>query len=415
MKKILILLAMFYQLIANENININLTKFADLVSKQNNLNIMIDETLNKNISLLIPTKMTNKDLFTMFKMTINKEGFNLKRFGKTYYLTKKLRYLDKSYIYNLKYDSFKDCEAILTNLGVSYTYLKGLNAFIIKSTRNEYLKIKTFLDKTDIKHKQVTLKLTIFEIGDDISRERGIQYGSIYRGIDGSIQTAINTIIAPISTNNPIMGTSNFYAALRLLNEDKEIELKQHPFILAKHNKSFKFEAVENIPYLISTTTTQATNTSEQNTIEYKDVGLKINGKAFIHESYITLDLDLVIEDLLTSTSSENVLPETYKRILKSNTDIEYNKVLLLSGLKRTKTTDDVYSLPWISDIPYLGELFKYTSHSVKHINTTIAIEVIKKGIYEETSLDPEILENEDSEIITTEKEDHSKLIIIEE
>lgn len=378
MIKILLLILTFYQLLlSNDFVNINLSKFADIVSKQNNINIIIDEDINKNISLLVPDKLGDKELFKMFEKTINKSNYNLKKYGNIYYLSKKLKYLDKSHLYKLKYNSFKDCEAVLSNFGVSYTYLKDLNGFMIKSTNNQYKKIETFLNKVDIQQSQVMLKIMIFEYSNDDIEERGIQYASIYKGIDGSLQYALNAIIAPLSTTNPTLLSSDFYAAVRLLNENKEINVKQNPFILAKNKKSFKFEAVENIPYLVTTTKTDAANTSEQNSIEYKDVGLKINGISFIHSDYITLDLDLIIEDLLPDNAN-NTMPETYKRVLKSNTNIEYNKVLLLSGIKRIKHIKNSWSIPFISNIPYLGELFKYKYNTDKEINITIAIEVIR-------------------------------------
>lgn len=333
MKKIIIILVFLaHNLLAN-NINITLVDFADVVSKQNNINIIIDETIDTKISLLIPDKISNKDLYNMFKTTISKHKFNLNKSGKTYYLSKKLKYSLKSNLYHLKYNSFKDCEAILKVLGVPYTYLNDLNSFIITSTAYEFDNITALLDSIDVKQNQVMLKFTIFEYTDDSIKERGVQYASIFRGVDGGIEYALNAIVAPLSTSNPTFISSDFYAALRFLNEDKSINVRQNPFIIAKNNKPFKFEAVENIPYLVTTTTTQATNTSEQNSIQYKDVGLKINGRALIHDTYITLDLDLIIEDLLPTTSNVT-MPETYKRVLKTNTDIQFNKVLLLTGLK---------------------------------------------------------------------------------
>ena len=177
--------------------------------------------------------------------------------------------------------------------------------------------------------------------------------------------------------------SKGFYSAIRFLNEDKKINLKQFPYILAKNNKKFKFEAVQNIPYLVSSTTTQATNTSNQNTTEYKDVGLKINGKAFLHDDYITLDLSLVVEDLVSSAGTTT--PQTYKRVLESSTNIDYNKVLLLSGLKRIKHTRNDYSIPYLSNIPFLGDIFKYKTNSDEEINITIAIEVLREDKFHES------------------------------
>jgi len=376
MKNILILICLTLIVQANSN-NISLNKFALKVANHNNINIYLDENVSfPNVSLFVPDKISNDELFDMFLKTVHKSNFNLKKIGKTYYLSKKLPFLNHYYFYKLKFDTFNDCEALLKSLGVTYTYLSDLNGFMITTKNTKYNKIKLLLDETDKKQSQVMLRLTILEFSDNTLKERGVQFGSIYKGISGSVQTALNTIIAPITSNNPLLFGADFYSAIRLLNEDKLIKVKQNPFILAKHNQDFKFEAVQNIPYLVTTTKTEAANTSEQNSIEYKDVGLKINGKAFIHKDSISLNIDLVIEDLLNDSTSDT-MPQTYKRVLKSNTNIAFGKVLLLSGLKRNKKTVNEWKIPLFSDIPYLGEIFKYHHNSNEQTEITIAIEVI--------------------------------------
>lgn len=384
MKMILLMLIWISYLQANKDINIPLVNFVEKVSQQNKINIYIDEDIKeKKVSILIPDKISNKDLISLFRSTVSKMNFNLKKIGDSYHLSKKLNYINKNYLYKLKYNSYPDCKSILDILKAQYIYLTDTNAFMITSTKHKYKEIESFLNSVDVKQKQVILKIMILEFNESDVKERGVQFTSIYETTNGTIETALNTIVAPITTTNNFLLNFDFYGALRLLNEDKIINVKQYPYILAKNNKSFVFEAVENIPYLVKNTKTQASNSSEENSIVYKDVGLKINGKSLIYDDYITLDLDLVIEDLISDR--DTTTPQTYKRHLNSNTNIEYNKVLLLSGIKRTKHTKTNIALPFISNIPYLGEVFKYSYDSDSNLNITIAIEVINSGEHNQT------------------------------
>jgi general secretion pathway protein D len=359
------------------NKDISLIDFANKVSISNDVNIVIDEDLNTSISFSFPSVKKEKDLFNIFKIMLSKKGFNLKKLGDIYYLTKKVKYKVNSYLYNLKYNSFDDCSKLLDSIGVKYTYLNDINSILISSTKNDYTRLKSFLDRVDVKQNQVILKIMVFEHSDDDVSDIGFKYGSTYTSATNEREIAINSILFPISSNVHKLSDINFYGAVKFLNEHNILHAKQFPYILAKNNKKFLFEAVENLPFLVTTTTTEATNTSEQNSIEYRDVGLKINGLSLIHKDYITLDIDLVIEDLVNGTVL-SATPQTYKRHIQSNTNINYNEVLLLSGLKRTKHTVTDFNVPFISNIPYLGELFKYKSKNDTEINITIAIEVIK-------------------------------------
>ncbi|PIU35206.1 MAG: hypothetical protein CO085_08390 [Sulfurimonas sp. CG_4_9_14_0_8_um_filter_36_384] len=380
MKKNLFLFLAILTISLHANTQISIEEFASRLATQNNINVFIDEDFkDKKISLIIPEKISDKDLFNMFKLSVEKLGFKFSKVGDTYRLSKLDSVPLDTHLYKLKYNSSGDCETVLKQLGSHYTYLKDSNAFLIKSTNNDYLEIIKYLSSIDLIQKQVMLKIIILEQSGNIAKERGVQYASIFKGVDSTVQIALNTIVAPLTSNNPTVSSVDFYSALRLLNENSLMTVKQFPYILAKNNKLFKFEAVDNIPYLVQSTKTEATNTSQQDSFDYKDVGLKINGKSFIYDDYITLDIDLIIEDLV-STLGTTTTPQTYKRALKSNTNIEYNKVLLLSGIKKNKHTENNWDIPYLSGIPFLGEIFKFSTNSDDEINITIAIEVIKSG-----------------------------------
>lgn len=358
--------------------DIALLDFANKVSLQNNINIYIDEDLKKKkISLYVPNSITNKELFSVFSNTVSKLNLSFVQIGSTYYLTKKIKEVSSKYLYKLKYNSFKDCDKVLKSFGLKYSYLNDSNTFIMTCTKKKYNLIKQYLKMVDVKQNQVVLKIKIFEFNDINLKERGVQYSSIYQNELGVTEVALNALIAPLSTTTHTLSNTEFYGALKLLNEHNLIDVKQFPYITARNNDKFKFEAVENVPYLVSTTITDATNTSEQTSIEYKDIGLKINGTSFIYNDYITLDIDLIIEDFINSSLETNT-PQTYKRHLNSRSNINYNDVLLLSGIKRTKHEVTNYNIPFLSNIPYLGEIFKYKSDSDSELNIVIAIEVIK-------------------------------------
>lgn len=180
--------------------------------------------------------------------------------------------------------------------------------------------------------------------------------------------------IIPSQSNKLIFNSSNFYYSLKLFDEKKLLNVKQNPFVLVQHGKDFNFNAVTNMPFLSSKVVTQASNYSNQTNIDYKDVGLKINGKAFVFDSYVTVNLDLVIEDILSVVDNT---PTTYKRQVKNITNLKKGEVLLLSGINQTKISNTDLKVPFLSSIPYLGEIFKYSSSSNINSSISIAVELV--------------------------------------
>ncbi|MEN4046994.1 hypothetical protein [Sulfurimonas sp. NWX367] len=376
MKKILIVLICSVLLAANDLLNISLVDFTDRVSKQTLKSIYIDEDINASVSLYVPDKISSKDIFKLYKQTLDKNGFYLRKLGHVYVIKKHKEVTMKSHLFQLKYNSFADCKIILDTMGVKYNYLKDSNTFVLLVNDDKFAILKKYLSMVDKKQSQVTLKIMILEYQSSITDERGLEFGSVYKTIDGATKSAISAIVAPITNNTLSISKFNFYSALHFLNSNNLLNVKQFPYVLVKNNQKFVFEAVQNIPYLVTTTTTDNANTSVQTSIEYRDVGLKINGLAYIYDDYLSLNLDLIIEDLITGSEPTNT-PETYKRRLNSSTDLTFGSVLLLSGIKRIKHDTTTYSVPFVSNLPYLGELFKYKYKSERKLNLTIAIEVL--------------------------------------
>jgi len=263
---------------------------------------------------------------------------------------------------------------LLDSLGLKYKYLESVNSFLIISTHEQFLEVKELLDKIDLKQNQVILRFMIFEFNDKDIDEIGAKLG--YRNDSNDFIGIFNTALIPSASDTLAISTKSFLMSFNLLQETNLIKVKQFPYILAKNNLAFDFNAVDNIPYLVTTTTTDSANVSQQNTVNYKDIGLKISGKPLIYNDYISLDLNLVVEDIINQDSN---MPQTFKRSIHTYTDIRFDNVLLLSGLKRLKHTTNTYSFPFLSNIPYLGEIFKYDNDYDESLNIVIAIQAIKK------------------------------------
>jgi general secretion pathway protein D len=357
--------------------NISLTEFASSVASANNINIFIDEDLShENISFYIPTIKSSKTLLEAFKIAVDKKGLNLVKKGNFFYLSKKMKYRLHNYVFKLSYNSSKDFEKYLKMLGLKYTYFVSNNTFIVTCNYLQKETISKFLISIDKFASQVTLKFYILSYDDSKVKEKGIKFATVYKDVNNITQVALNTLLFPLSTSSNILSSTSFYSAIKFLDTAHLINIKQYPYILVKNNNSFKFESVKNIPYLVKNTKTDSNTVQDNSSYEYKDVGLKIHGIASIYDNFVTLNIDLTIEDVI-NTTSDTLTPSTNKRYLNSITNLKKGQVLVLSGIKQ-KTNDVTHiKVPLLSGIPYLGDMFKYDYKTVSTSNIVIAIEVV--------------------------------------
>jgi len=219
-KRLIVLLLFFLinNLFASDLVNVSLNQFTNRVSKQTNKNIFIDEDINSSMSLFIPNKISNKAIFDIYKMSIEKKGFNLSVNNGVYYLHKKTNYKKHFYLFQLKYNVSKDFLQYLKMLKYNYSYFRSNNSFLVSCNFLQKRDIDEFLQTLDKQSKQVMLKFYIISYDDTKTDERGIQFASIYKDASNVVQTAINAIVMPLTSTSNILSTTSFFSALRLLN-----------------------------------------------------------------------------------------------------------------------------------------------------------------------------------------------------
>ena len=369
----LFLVLQFQLLHAEIEKEIPLLDFAELLSLHNNINIYIDDNVSTNVSLFVPEDIKPDDYFQMFKISLHKLGYELLKKGDVYFLEK---YPEReAYVFpiDLKYNSIDDVSKYLKFKKVDFEYVASSNRVFLYSFPAQIGSIAKDIQSIDVQPKQVTLKFTIIEISDDDIENIGINFAS--STASSGTNSVLKALLNPLESNKLVFESSYFYSALQFYKQNSKLDINQNPFILVQDGLAFDFQAVTNIPYKTSETTTQSTINSEQTKTDYKDVGLKISGTPHINNAFVNLDLNLTVEDVLSIVDDA---PTTYKRFLKSNTNLQYGQVLILSGIKQTKTKTSDYSVPYVSNIPFLGEIFKYKASDNKVSNISIAIEVIR-------------------------------------
>lgn len=363
-------------LLAQNEKQIPFLDFVELLSVHNDINIFIDENTSKEISFFIPEDVKPKDYFDIFKISMQKEGFDVLKKGDVYYIDKIPEKQVSSYLLPLRNNSFEDVSKYLKSKNINHEYITSNNHILIYTTTNQINMIIKDVNAIDVPKKQISLKFTIIEISDADIEDIGFDLTA--SSLSADVKSVLNAIINPQISSSLVFDNNHFHSVLKFYNQNKKLNVVQNPYILIQDSKQFDFQAVTNIPYKTSETTTQSTINSENTKIDYKDVGLKINGIAYINNNFVNLDLNLSVEDILSIVDDT---PITYKRSLKSNTNIKRGQVLILSGIKQTKKKETDLSVPYISNIPYLGEIFKYKSKDDEVSNISIAVELVEIGV----------------------------------
>ena len=376
-KKILILTLCVISFSKAETIYTDLLNFAELASKFNNIAIVTDDSIDGNYYYFIYQHDTNLTL-SMFRKMLESKGLFLYKKDNFYYITDKkppdydLRRIDLSnYV-------VEDVRRIMANFELNATYSTTSNSVFFRADDVAYEQIKQAVASIDKPLEQVEFKLTITETNLKDIKDRGAKLQSLLKPLNhGDLAYYINLITSPYTTNSNVVrnDSEGFFGVLNFLDTNGLTKIISSPFLTAKNHTEVNFSAVQNIPYLVQNSQTSATQTTTQNSYEYKDVGLKITLKPVILKDHVDFDLHLILEDLLSS--SNTLTPITSKKELKSSYSLKRGDILVLSGINKTTTQKQRNGIPILKDIFILKYLFSVEQDQDINSVVTLTIQVI--------------------------------------
>lgn len=279
--------------------------------------------------------------------------------------------------------------------GISITADKATNSLIIMASPEDYERLKSIIERLDVKRKQVFVEAAIVEMSLDKTRELGIEWRST-EGVSATDYTiAGGTLLAPPGSGittfsaNPlgvsglvVAGVKGFLpdgktlnvgALLRVFQADSNVNILSTPNILTLDNQEAKIVVGQNVPFITGVSQTAGGNV--QATIERKDVGIQLKITPHTTESnLVKLDIYQEISSLGGSVpvGTNQEVPITNKRSAETSVVVRDTETVVIGGLIKDDVTITERKVPFLGDIPLLGYLFKYQSRQKAKTNLLI-------------------------------------------
>ncbi|MFK5969950.1 MAG: type II secretion system secretin GspD [Candidatus Marithrix sp.] len=276
---------------------------------------------------------------------------------------------------------------------------ENTNSLIITTTPKILQNIKTVIRKLDIRRAQVLVEAIIAEVSSDMVRELGVQwwlYGdkgtrpigtTNFDNVGGKIADFASAT-SQGSRNIPNIGIGSslgvgkfadsglltFGFLLQALDSDSDSNVLSTPSLLTLDNQEAEIVVGQNVPFV----TGQYSNTGATNnignpfqTIQREDVGIKLKVRPQINEgNSIKLDIEQEVSSISTSSSASDIV--TNKRNIKTTVIVEDGNMIVLGGLIDETLQKTTKKVPWLSDMPLIGWLFR--SESVKKVKRNLMV-----------------------------------------
>lgn len=167
-------------------------------------------------------------------------------------------------------------------------------------------------------------------------------------------------------------GNENISVLLRALDESRNIEILSRPQIMTLDNQPAFIQVGQRVPRIVGTTINQV---GQVNNIELENVGLILGVTPRISpDGMVVMELDAEKSNLgpesdgipVSVSSDGGIIRSPRVNITTAQTTVSAasGETIIIGGLITTENTTIARRVPWLSDIPLVGELFKFDGSS---------------------------------------------------
>jgi general secretion pathway protein D len=270
------------------------------------------------------------------------------------------------------------------------------NSVIISAGPQDYDVLKRVISELDVPRRQVYVEAIIFEISLDKSLSLGFEYqggtplGNQALGLARLNFTNLNQALTTPQTLQGLMmaAVSNQTVTLpdgtvvpaqvalfEALQNDRDVNVLSAPNILTSDNQEAEILVGQNVPFLASRATDTANLQNTFATVERQDVGITLRLTPQISQGdVVRLDLYEEVSALVPNPLVDaNVAgPTTTVRSASTTVVARTGHTVVIGGLISDNAVATQSKIPFIGDIPVLGNLFKMNDDRRNKINLLI-------------------------------------------
>lgn len=264
------------------------------------------------------------------------------------------------------------------------------NSLILVASPQDYETIKDVIEKLDVRRRQVYVEAIIAEVSVNKTRELGIELQGATNLPGGvgfgrtNLSGDINQLLTPQNLSGLSLGAASAQsitvggltvpaqqAILRALESTSDAEILSAPTLLTTDNIEAELVAGQNVPFIASRSTNEVNLANTFATIERQDVGVTLRLTPQISDGG-TVRLDIYQEVSAVVGTDPQLGPTTSIRSATTTIVVKNGHTAVIGGLMANRELKDQNRVPFISDIPVIGNLFEFDSVINDKVNLLI-------------------------------------------
>lgn len=261
---------------------------------------------------------------------------------------------------------------------LSMTVHEATNSIIVTADRATLGQVQQLIDSLDRHRPQVLIDVTIVSINETDAMDLGLELGHIHsdpkgetldRGVFTSfglmnIDPAKGLATASVGSglSAALLRTNEVSAMIRAFRSRLNGQVVAKPQLLVDDNATGQLNSINEQPY---TSINAGQTVSTTSFAGYAEAGTQIKLTPHISEGdVVQLEYEILSSSFTGSSSHAGSPPPRATDAVTSQVTIPSGYVLLVGGLTRDNIRKSRSEVPWLADIPGLGEVFRTRSDS---------------------------------------------------
>ena len=251
---------------------------------------------------------------------------------------------------------------------VSATVDDNRNALVLYTTQMYYKSIESLLRRIDLMPAQVLIEASVVQVELTGSLTYGVEW--YLTSVSGNTTNQLSVLSGTTGSagfSYSLVNTSAnpFKVLVNALGSDSRIKVLSSPRLMVRDGKTANMVVGTEVPYPASELAAASTSSASPSVIrtwEYLTTGITLSVTPTVHSrGILTLTIMQGVSQAEPVDSSGNP-PRIDNRNVSTDVVAADGQTVILGGLISENETASHTNVPWLSDIPVLGNLFKNTT-----------------------------------------------------
>jgi general secretion pathway protein D len=253
---------------------------------------------------------------------------------------------------------------------INVTADEANNALVIVASPQQYGSIQNALSQLDVAPLQVLLEAAIAEVTLTNNLSYGVQYYFQPNAQNQIVLSNSATTGAAISATYPgfsyIFAGNNIKVVLDALSTITKVQVLSSPQLMVLNNQTATLQVGDQVPILSQQAVGVTTSLgSVVNSILYQNTGVILQVTPRINRGgEVMMDISQEVSDVSSTTTSTIDSPTIEQRKITTTVAVQDGETVALGGLISKSKTETKSGIPFLQEIPVLGNAFRDTENN---------------------------------------------------